>query len=750
MKKSGSGWSFVSMRFAVLFLVICAAGVLAGHLLLSKPQAQNKSVVGDLSGNEPLFARKTEQLSNRISQMIETQKSGGAIFRRRELFAANARLLSRADNLGGTLEEGVILNLDRTAVENVKRENPLHLVLPIADGRGGAIELELTQVNIFAPGFSVETSKATGETYEGSLGIHYRGIVKGDSRSIASVSIFKTEVMAIFSTEATGNVVLGRLGGKNPIDRHILYNDRDLKNRPNFSCRTEDNEAATLPEPPPQTEQEFIERCVRIYVEAGYDLFQNKGTVAATAGYIAGFFNQSATLFATTGVNTRLSKVFVWNSPSPFNEATTGAQLQAFYNLRKTFNGDIAQLVDLRFSGAGIAHINAYCGAGSDRRHGYTGIFPDYEPVPTFSNTVFLFSHEVGHNLGSQHTHACRWNDTAIDGCAAVEGACPNPGLPPPNGGTIMSYCPGVVGVSFALGYGPQPSARILERYNAAACLTDCASTVVPKRLFDFDGDRRADVSVYRPSTGIWYIQQSTVGFAGYSFGADGDLIVPADFDGDDRTDLAVFRSTTGTWYVQQSTAGFAGYAFGASGDVPVPADYDNDGKADLAVFRPSTGAWYLQQTSAGFIGIVFGANGDMPVAADYDGDGKADIAVFRPSTGVWYIQRSSLGFTGIAFGANGDKVVPADYDGDGKADVAVFRPSNGVWYLLQSTAGFTGAAFGLGTDLPAPADYDSDGKTDIAVFRDGTWYLQRSTAGFTGVTFGAGGDKPIPNAFVR
>ncbi len=263
--------------------------------------------------------------------------------------------------------------------------------------------------------------------------------------------------------------------------------------------------------------------------------------------------------------------------------------------------------------------------------------------------------------------------------------------------------------------------------------------------FFDFDGDGKSDVSVFRPENGAWYLQQSQNGFTGVAFGLSTDKIVPADYDGDSKTDVAVYRS--GTWYLQRSTLGFIGVGFGEANDIPVPADYDGDGRADIAVFRPSNGTWYLLQSTAGFAGVAFGQTGDKPIAADYDGDGKTDVAVFRD--GVWYIQRSQLGFTGVQFGFATDKPVPADYDGDGKTDIAVFRPSNGAWYLQQSTAGFTGIAFGFGTDSPVPADYDGDGKTDIAVFRDGTWYLQRSQAGFIGVAFGTASDKPVPNAFV-
>ena len=298
-----------------------------------------------------------------------------------------------------------------------------------------------------------------------------------------------------------------------------------------------------------------------------------------------------------------------------------------------------------------------------------------------------------------------------------------------------------------------QPDGKILasidrpfnNSYDVIRFKGTSVQTSPTNRISDFDGDGKSDVSVFRPSTGVWYLQQSSAGFTGLAFGLSTDKLVPADYDGDGKTDVAVYRS--GVWYLQRSQLGFTGISFGATDDIPVPADFDGDGKADLAVFRPSTGVWYLQRSNLGFTGIAFGQNGDKPVPADYDGDGKADIAVNR--AGVWYLQRSQLGFTGIAFGDANDKLVPADYDGDGKADVAVFRPSNGVWYLQQSTAGFTGIQFGLGTDVPTAADYDGDGKADLAVFRNGIWYLDRTTAGFTGIAFGAATDKPIPSVFV-
>ena len=280
----------------------------------------------------------------------------------------------------------------------------------------------------------------------------------------------------------------------------------------------------------------------------------------------------------------------------------------------------------------------------------------------------------------------------------------------------------------------------------------------------DFDGDGKADVTVFRPSTGGWYSLRSRNGFAASTartWGASTDVVVPGDYDGDGTIDPAVFRPSTGGWYVLQSSTNYTSsiaVTWGIGTDLPVPGDYDGDGKTDPAVFRPSSGGWYFLKSSSGYTAsgaVAWGVGTDTPVSGDYDGDGKADPGVFRPSTGGWYVLKSSAGYTasaGYTWGASTDVAVPGDYDGDGKTDPAVFRPSTGGWYFLQSSTGYTSsgaASWGAGTDKPVPGDYDGDGKIDPAVFRPstGVWAILKSSTNYTssiGVSWGVGTDTPI------
>ena len=265
-------------------------------------------------------------------------------------------------------------------------------------------------------------------------------------------------------------------------------------------------------------------------------------------------------------------------------------------------------------------------------------------------------------------------------------------------------------------------------------------------RAGDFDGDRRADPTVFHPPTGEWRTRRSGDGTEGSTaFGLSDDIPVPGNYLGFGRNQLAVFRPSDLTWRI----AGGPTVVWGDPGGVLGPADYDGDSRTDLAFWRPSDGVWFLRQSSSPDAALFWGVPGDIPVPGDYDGDRRADPAVYRPSAGVWYVLRSSTNYTtyfAISWGVAGDRPVPGDYDGDGRMDIAVWRPSSGVWFRLLSSTNYTSAStvgWGLPDDIPVVADYNGDGKTDVTMFRpaSGTWFV----FGGPTVSLGMSGDIPLP-----
>jgi cytochrome c peroxidase len=287
------------------------------------------------------------------------------------------------------------------------------------------------------------------------------------------------------------------------------------------------------------------------------------------------------------------------------------------------------------------------------------------------------------------------------------------------------------------------------------------AASVAKRSPFDFDGDSKTDISIFRSSVGEWWYSRSSDGqVRAGQFGNAADVLTPGDFTGDGKADIAFWRPSDGFWYILRSEdSSFFSFPFGANGDIPMPSDFDGDGKTDAAVFRPSEGLWYILQSSgAGTAIIPFGSAGDKPVSADYDGDGKADIGIVRDNltsgNKEWWIQRSNLGLMIINFGVPGDRTVPGDYTGDGKADVAFFRPGSGFWFILRSEDfSFFSFRWGQSGDIPTPGDYDGDGKFDAAVFRPATstWFVNRTAGRGPLITdFGLPADTPVPSCLVR
>ena len=291
---------------------------------------------------------------------------------------------------------------------------------------------------------------------------------------------------------------------------------------------------------------------------------------------------------------------------------------------------------------------------------------------------------------------------------------------------------------------------------NSASAARTYVARLTNRVLFDFDGDGKSDISVFRPSENKWYVFRSfDQGVTQQVFAIPGDVPVPADYDGDGKTDVAIYRPSSADWWSLSTLNGGQVYGhWGDTGVIPRPSDFDGDGKSDYIVYSPANSTWYRWGSTVGASNVVFGLSGDKPVTGDFDGDGKSDVAIYRPSSGEWWYAASSAGGQHRAgrWGISTDIPAPADYDGDGKTDFAVYRPSNGGWYIVNSSTGSaTILPFGIPEDKPVPADYDGDGKADVAVFRPstGAWYLMRSTAGFMGIHFGVSSDVPAPHAFV-
>ncbi len=417
-----------------------------------------------------------------LAARIAEAQASGSPFEAYDLFAVST---APVENLAASFDNpaGVsVLALDRDAVQRLLSAAPLYFRLTLPSP-AGPVDLDLYRADILTADFRLETATSGGlaVAYEG--GLHYRGIVAGDIHSLAAISVFRDAVMGLVS-DAGGNRILGPVEDRAD-GIHVLYADKNLNQQPGFACQTPGD---ITPYPvkdlqPPGAP--LAVNCIRMYWEVNLDIYQNKGSVTNATNYVTGIFNQSATIYANDNIPVELSEVFVWNVTSPYTSSTTGGLLSQFQSFRNSFNGDLGSLLGFAGGGGVAAGFNGLCASNLDNSQCYSGISSSYNNFPTYSWSVLVVTHEQGHLLGSRHTHACVWNgnNTAIDNCGPTagygyEGSCS--GAPTPvGGGTVMSYCHlvGGVGINFTNGFGTQPRNVILNKYNAASCLSACGTT---------------------------------------------------------------------------------------------------------------------------------------------------------------------------------------------------------------------------------------------------------------------------------
>jgi len=358
----------------------------------------------------------------------------------------------------------------------VWENEPAEFTVQIPMPEGGVQKLDFVKARILTPEFAVSTSdgrKLYGKEYEG---IHYQ-IRQTKSSKVGGLSFREGGVMGVFSTDR-GNYNIGEtIPGKGD---YVIVNDADM-DRPKWSCGTE-NIVSEIQESikAPQNDKSVTTICktVRLYLEADYNLYVRSGnSISTSSTFITGLFNIVSQLYLNEGINLKLNAVYQWTTVDPYATFTTEAEILTTFATNRppaSLNGDIGQLISTRSSSlGGLGYISVFCGQYS--RHSFASIYYTYGLLPSYSWSVYVTTHEIGHNFGSKHTQWCGWTlpggtTGRIDSCFKGEGTCGT--TTKARTGTIMSYCHITSGgVNFNLGFGPLPGKAIRDGLNAATCI---------------------------------------------------------------------------------------------------------------------------------------------------------------------------------------------------------------------------------------------------------------------------------------
>jgi PKD repeat protein len=421
------------------------------------------------------------------------------------------------------LKEGVMLDMNTQLLSRLYDEAAFSVKMDVPLSYEETVTLQLEKVNILSDGFILRN--ASGDTLDYTPGIYYRGDIAGHE-GFCTVTLFEEHVSGLISIQGKGDFNLGKIKNLRSND-YIIFNDNQISREIPFECHTQD------PDIPPyemygseQSDQRYT-NCVKVYIEGDYALYLDKGGETPAANYITELFSQIATIYDEESIGIEISEIMVWDQNDCYDQNDAGVALDQFEDNNPTFNGDLAQLFALGGNGTGgLAWVNVLCGW---KPYAYENIDSDFNNYPTYSWSVEVVAHELGHNFGSSHTHACVWNGngTQIDDCGnqwaenngdTPEGdACYDSANPIiPASGTIMSYCHLLwsVGIDLSNGFGTQPGNLIRNRYNSAGCLTACSGGFPDPPIAEFDSDATEicagnylqyyDLSQNNPDTWYW------------------------------------------------------------------------------------------------------------------------------------------------------------------------------------------------------------------------------------------------------
>ncbi len=414
----------------------------------------------------------------------EIDRIASELFSNERLFTPKTGTSSIAQ-LNQYVKQFSLLEADTKVLQRIATTKPeaLEINLPLGNS---FVTLQLTKSNVVD---QQTIFRSQDRVIPYTPGAYYYGIIKGEENSIVAISFFNNTIIGVLANER-GNYVLGK---SNTLDtesnEYIFYHEKDLLLTKSPQCYTADDIPPTIPVIPTGAPP-VLDKCVKVYIEADYQLYLNQGSLVNNVlNYVTGLFNVTTTLYRNESISTALSDVKVWTVGDPYRFASDmrGA-LTSFGNaMSGGFNGNLAHLFSGRSLGGGIAYLDALCKT-SLYKVAVSAALDSYTPsFPTYSWSTMVVTHEMGHGLGSHHTHDCVWNgtNTAIDGCGPNAGYGPDPGgcptAPEPvDGGTIMSYCHlRPVGINFNKGFGPQPGNLIRNKVSTSICVAVCCRSNV-------------------------------------------------------------------------------------------------------------------------------------------------------------------------------------------------------------------------------------------------------------------------------
>lgn len=222
---------------------------------------------------------------------------------------------------------------------------------------------------------------------------------------------------------------------------------------PRFGCKTNDSQLSpsmirviqSLGQSTSQGRRQATQRLeCRVAVDVDNDMYKAfGGDVADIRRYVYQTVSQSsATYERELNIKLTVTTVKIWDTPDPYTRKNDigihlGDMAKWWIQNQKSVARDfiIGYTTKTDPSASGIAYIGSN-GFSDGTVIGYN--------QPGATDRITTIIHEIGHVMGSPHTHNCNWPGGPIDFCGKAEGSCYT-GPQIARIGTVMSYCHTVI-----------------------------------------------------------------------------------------------------------------------------------------------------------------------------------------------------------------------------------------------------------------------------------------------------------------
>lgn len=383
-------------------------------------------------------------------------------------FSVSAQLFETSDSIvkSITFDESKTkgLSLKTNVFNDLRTSYPDEFTLVLPDFNGGEINLVLQRFEAFPATVKIGVHSEKGyeeldyvpriKTYK----------VRGGTGSFV---LMTHDVMGTFQHNGM-QIEVKPTNDISSDGEHLMFDVNDLVVNREFECAMEEVGTGDghTPRKMEEIDSKSLSGCAEIAVDIDNYTYLTFGNILNATDWALALMTGVSQIYTQELGNLvflQTTYVHIWQSPDPMSNYINqaGDMLSVFRSTwlndsdLNSIQRDETHLLTKRGDSGtgGIAYLDVVC---STYAYGFSAGLSgtsNYN-ISSWTWNLMVVSHELGHNLGSNHTQWCGWPNGPIDNCVSSEGGCTYQGDAVLEG-TIMSYCHTVGSVQNVLNFHP-------------------------------------------------------------------------------------------------------------------------------------------------------------------------------------------------------------------------------------------------------------------------------------------------------